>query len=1011
MRSDIVGSVVNASDGSVFVGRRSELAALDDVLRRASAGEPQGVLIAGEAGVGKTGLVRKFLLTAEAAGAVTAVGNCLDGGAAELPYAPFVTAMRHLHRILGSELEHAASGYENQLSVLIPDFHGAGPAPSDTYGRAQFFACAARFIERLAEVRPLVLVIEDLHWSDRSTRELLAYLVRSLHTSPVVLAASYRMDELHRRHPLYTYLAEMEQLPTVRRLVLAPFVRAEVEEQLTGLLDTSNPEFRLTAGQIYERSAGNAFFVEELARSYQRLGVVGLSNSLRELLLVQLDALPETTRDIVVIAAVSGSYVEQGLLAAVTEVSASDLLTVIRTAIDSHILVIDSETDGLTFRHALMRDAVLDDQLPARRQRINRLYAMALESHPELVRADQRAGRLASYWYHARVPNRALPTALNAARHARRRNAFAEQVLMLKRALQLWEQVPEAVRNRIDCYDCADEAYPAGTGGLTLVDVLADATIAADLSGDPRLGVQFAKTATDLVDDTVDPERAAWFWLQRSRMILSDGATGVQETEQARLLVEERPPSAVQADVLHRVAGCGALMGPSQEHVAIGERAARIARKVGARNVELHTLNTVGMLRVHLGEIDEGLAMLHSVCMQSRDIDDPYLQTRAYVNLGAQYEKLGRSQQALEITQEGLGLAKRFGIHPPHAGMLIINLIDIQLALGQLDEAEELLTSTVPNTLLSIHPLTLVMSQAELAFLRGDLVSAAELLARVRHDDRQDRQSQVALPRADLAVRIAMRTGRFTEARAELLIAIGDGLPPHADHYVWPLLMHGAAAEADSWNLTEAENGRSEVLERIRCEARLLSRIVPLYDGWAYLLDAELARAEGQDTPAQWIRAVEALRPTGRPYPLAYALLKATEACLSGGEREKAQVLVREADEQTRKRGDRELMRKVAEVAVQGGLPLTAASSPALPTAATEAPDPIAALGLTAREREVLRLVTLGYTNRQIGEALYVSPKTASVHVSNILIKLQVENRGQAAATARRLQLFPHTTT
>jgi predicted ATPase len=244
---EMVVPVVYSSVSSSFIGRRGELVALDDGLRRALAGDPRGLLIGGEAGVGKSRLLQEFLSAAQAAGAVTALGNCLEVGAEGLPYAPLVTALRQLHRVLGSELERAAKGYEAQLSTLLPDLGGPGPTPGDEHGRARLFACTARFFERIAEDHSLVLAIEDLHWSDPSTRELLAYLIRTLRHSPVVLAATYRADDLRRNHPLRPYLAELKRLQTVRSLELTRFSRAEVEQQLASLMDGSEPDRRLVS--------------------------------------------------------------------------------------------------------------------------------------------------------------------------------------------------------------------------------------------------------------------------------------------------------------------------------------------------------------------------------------------------------------------------------------------------------------------------------------------------------------------------------------------------------------------------------------------------------------------------------------------------------------------------------------------------------------------------------------------------------------------------------------------
>ncbi len=1001
------------SISSGFVGRGGELKVLGDSLRRAFAGEPQTVLIGGEAGVGKTRLLQEFLAGAEEAGAVVALGNCLEVGAEGLPFAPMVTALRRLHRVLGVALKRALTGFEGQLAVLLPDLGGPAPTPGDEYGRARLFELTARLLERLAEDRTLVLTIEDLHWSDPSTRELLAYLIRTLHHSRVMVVATYRADDLHRRHPLRAYLAELDRLTVVQRLELKRFAREEVAMQLAGLLNIPVPD-RALVSRIYERSDGNAFFVEELAHTYMDVGEVRLRDSLRDILLVRVEALPESARHVVTAAAGGGSSVEHKLLAAVLQLPEDDLVHALRAAVGAHVLVAEADSDSYRFRHALTREAVLEDLLPTERSGISGRYAMALQDAPGLVRADQRAGRLASYWYHAHDPARALPAALEASRQARRGNAFAEQLLMLERALELWEQVPEEVVQSLWCYDCADEAYPGRTAPaadetpavrLRFVDVLADATIAASRSGDQELSVRFARTGLQHVDENAEPDYAAWFWLQLSRAAHYQGHTGKMEAEHARRLVENSPPTAVQADVLHRVATCGALTGPSPEHVAIGQRAVRIARKVGARAVELHTLNTVGMLHVRLGQTEEGLTLLREVCLQCRGIDDPYLQTRAYVNLSSQYEQLGRSEEAVETAREGLTVAQRYGLNRTYTAMMLNNLADSLLALGRLQEAEDALDS-MPQSI-GTWSNNLLLLRAELALLRGDPTRATEYLTQISNDCVPDRQPQHTIPRADLAVRLAIRSGRFAEARAELLTAISGGLPSGFDDFAWSLLVHGATGEADSRGLPGTESGRDEVVELIRQAAQGLSRGVPLYEGWAYMLEAELARAVGHNTPEPWLRSVKALRSTGRPYPLAEALYRAASAYAVAGARELAGPLLREAEEQARKRGDEELLREVYALAEQARMPLDHSPPVDRPATPAKAQDPSTALGLTAREREVLRLLTLGRTNGEIAQALHISPKTASVHVSNILSKLEVSNRGEAAAAAHRMRLFP----
>ncbi|XHM91455.1 response regulator transcription factor [Peterkaempfera sp. SMS 1(5)a] len=548
---------------------------------------------------------------------------------------------------------------------------------------------------------------------------------------------------------------------------------------------------------------------------------------------------------------------------------------------------------------------------------------------------------------------------------------------------------------------------PTRTASGRFADVLAEATVAARRAGDRDRGLRFVKTALRQIDETTDPHRAAWFWLQRSRAVrYYNGTFGVPELERARRLVEGRRPSPIQADVLSRIAANGMLTGPSVEHIEVAERAAAIARQVGARTVELHALLTLGTLRCDFGEIEGGVAGLRKVCQAAAELGDPDLHCRAFINLASLLEQVGRSAEALEVAREGMEVSLQSGMIRYNGSLLAGNIAEPLIALGRHEEAARLLAEWEERPAAIIHDDFLDRLRGELALLGDDPAAAARRLTAARTGS-DISQPQKSLPAADLAVRIAVRTGRFAEARSELLQALGEGFPIGFEHFCWPLLFHGVSAEADSRGLPAADAARPETLARVRSAAAALSRAVPLYEGWALLLDAELARAEGVHTPGPWLAAVEALRSTGRPYPLALALLRAAEAQAAAGARAEAGTLLREAERTGRCCGDVHLLREIAVLAERARLPLADRPVAAEPAVLPEPQDPAVALGLTARERDVLRLLALGRTNRQIAEELYISPKTASVHVSNILAKLAVTGRGEAAAVAHRMRLFP----
>ncbi|MEU3572123.1 AAA family ATPase, partial [Kitasatospora sp. NPDC036755] len=868
----------------VFVGRGSEITELTDALRRAGTGNPQAVLIGGEAGVGKTRLLEEFLARAAAQGAVTSLGSCLEVGAEGLPYAPLAAALRRLHRSLGAELEAAAAGSEGHLALLLSEFGEVDGEPNDEYSRARLFEHTARLFERLGAERTLVLAVEDLHWSDRSTRELLAFLVRTLHRSRVLLVATYRTDDLHRRHPLRPFLAELERLRTVQRLELARFDRREVAAQLAGILGTTTPDRQLV-DRIHRRSEGNPFFVEELATASEDGFGAGLTDSLRDILLVRVEGLDEEAQRVVRIAAEGGSHVEHALLSAVLGGDEEALIEALRVAVGANILRPDSEGEGYRFRHALVREAVSDDLLPGERHRINRKFALAVEAQPQLVPGDALAARLANYWYHAHDPARALPTALDAARAARRRNAFAEQLGMLERALELWDLVSEEVLAHTRPYDWA-ETYPPGSRDhgaadedgdrIQLEDVLAEAVVAARRSGDRERGLSLAKRGTRLVDETEHPVRAAWFRINRARMLGSLRRSGdEEEIAHALRLVERLPPSAVQAEVLALSAGSAMLKTPGPEHIELAERAIRIAREVGAHSVEVHARMTLGGLRYDVqGDAEGGLAELAGAVERARLLGVPDLLLRGINNLASMQRGLGRPEEAVRLAREGLEFADGNGLLRNIGAILTGNLVEALADLGRVREANEVLARYELPSLTGTHAEFLDRMRGDLALLDGNPATAATMLAQARAANSRG-QVQHSVPISLLAVRLAAHGGRPLEARAELLAALAEEGRTGNESDVYPLLAEAAAVEADSRGLPQAEAGRPGTLAAIAAAAAELRPRAPLHHGWARLLEAELARAEGADTARGWAAAVEALRPTGLPYPLALALLRA----------------------------------------------------------------------------------------------------------------------------------------
>ncbi|MGC5564741.1 helix-turn-helix transcriptional regulator [Streptomyces sp. FR-108] len=1019
----MLGAVETRSVSPVFVGRTDELDVLNDALARATAGEPQALLLGGEAGVGKTRLIEEFAAGACREGAVVAVGGCVEIGADGLPFAPFSTALRALSRHLPDALAAAAAGQEEELARLLPELGETTRGRHDEDGMARLFELTVRLLERVAADRPVVVLLEDLHWADASTRHLLAYLFRTLRSGHLLVVATYRADDIHRRHPLRPLLAELDRLRTVRRIELRRFTRAEVARQIAGIFG-SEPD-AAQVDDIFARSDGNAFFVEELAVAAHDGCATGLTDSLRDLLLVRVESLPESSQRVARIVAEGGSTVEYRLLAAVARLSEDDLIEALRAAVGANILLATPDGDGYRFRHSLVREAVGDDLLPGERSRLNRRYAEALEADPALVPAGERAARLASHWYHAHDAAKALPAVLDASVAARRRHAYSEQVRLLERAMELWDTAPEAVRAALRTADYC-EAYPppppevraAGAGDLDpataplrYLDLLAEAAVAGRLCGERKRALKTTKRALHLLEDERDPLRAAWFWIQRSRLVEGQGlGDGWRELGTAQDLVRGLPPSEVHADVLAHVANWLMVHRPGPDALQAAERAVQYARMVGARDIELNARLTLGGLLVESGDIGAGLAEVHEVKERATELGAAYVMGRAHVNLPSHLEGVGRSQEAVGILEEGVRLTRRYGLLDTEA-WIWGNLGESLFSLGRWPEAAEAgyHSERVGQSAKPRGFRTMLHARLELA--RGDLPTARARLAEARgHFGTHDAVPQNALPLTALAIGIAAGEGRLLDARTELAEALRPGFPPGTQRYGWPLLLAAATAEADARGLPAAEPGRAAVVERLRTTAKSLTTNVPVWQAYELWVRVELLRAEGRDTPDDWSAVVAAFEPLERPYDLARVRHRLAEALLGSGgtedERGRATELLRLVRAVADHLGARPLTDAVALLARRARLTLAPPPGHS-PDDIAVAADPAEALGLTSRERDVLRLVAVGRTNRQIAQELFISPKTASVHVSNILAKLGVSGRGEAAAVAHRMRLFP----
>lgn len=558
-----------------------------------------------------------------------------------------------------------------------------------------------------------------------------------------------------------------------------------------------------------------------------------------------------------------------------TGLAEAELLAGLRAAVEANVLVaLDApDRDGYRFRHALLAEAVLDDLLPGERRRLSRRYAEVIEASPGLVRPEERAVRLAGYWYRAQVPDRALPAVLEAIAELRERRAYAEQLELLVRAMELWDAVPEERRRDLPRPIRLAQLPPpgadpgAGTGGLDVLDLLAEAARAASIDGRGGRGLELVRQAQRLIDERTDPLRAAWFWMEGAMLTAQHGGgDGWAELARAFDLVRDTPPSAIHAEVLDHVAGWEQLHEADDNSLALGERAVEYARIAGNAEVELSARITLSNLLSHAGDADAAVAALYKVRELARQVALPRALQRANVNLTDALQRAGRSAEAVETGLAAIEELRGHGLLDA-AAFTAGNVADSLIWLGDWERAEALLATWREHAQGSRARAAMQLRPAEIAVARGAYDAAAARVAAARQQVSTLKEPQFDLPIAVVELRCAAGRGHYAEA-LDLLQAALELLPvPGQDSYVIQLLIAGAQLTGDAAGLPGVEAGRLRGLVD-----RLAAAAEGLEPGWSALpawLAAELGRARGDDTPAAWATAAAAFEPYGFPHVLA----------------------------------------------------------------------------------------------------------------------------------------------
>ncbi len=991
-------AVLNRVSSPTFVGRADELAALEGALGRAAAGVPAFAFIAGESGVGKSRLVAEFAARARAATppARVLLGHCLELGGQAIPYTPLVEALRPIARDGGGELLPPA--VRGALADMLPGFGESAVAadPESMGHQARVFEALLLLLERLGDDGPVVLVLEDLHWADQSTRDFLTFLVRSASSGPLCLVVTYRSDELHRRHPLRPLLAELERTAGVERLGLERFSREEVGAQISAILD--EPASPALADDVFERSAGNALYAEELLVASAQ-GCSDIPDTLRDLLLQRVERLPATAQDVLRIVSVEHPM-RHSLLAAMCDLEPADLLHGLREAV-AHQVLVAGERDTYAFRHALVGEAVYSDLLPGERSELHLRLAETLDREPELLAGappSAIAALLACHWHAAHDIPRALASSVQAGMAAKKVYAYSEAQRHLERALELWDRVPGA----------------AERAGMDRVDLLRHAATAASQSGQTARSVALVRKALDGVDPQADPLRAAYLFERLGHYLRGAGETeaGFEAYHRAMGLLPEGD-SVQRARLLEYKSRGMMLRGQFARAVELGLRALAMADRFEAHDVHARALNTLGFSRGAMGELEIGLDLLR----RSRDVSGEIANTPAYVqattNLSELLDASGRTEEALAEVRACLEVLRSRPERTTYDTFLEIQGVNHLIRLGRFEEIEPGLPTEHFGDERGTTPLFLQQLRAWMAVRQGDMAAARTAIAELRRLSPGTVEPQWIGPLHSLIAEVALLEDRPEDARASVAqgLATIDGSEDggRTVKLIWFGLMAEAAGAEKARALGEPfdETVAEGLLAALEAAEQMPAQWVegPLH---AALARAEASRMRfalgtGEPDPAAWERIADAFEGYSWPWPAAYARYRAGEAHVQLGDRASAAAPLTAARESAAALGAAPLLGEIDALARRARVTL-AAPTPDEPETA-EPPSPAEALGLTPRELEVLLLVAAGRTNREIGAELFMSEKTASVHVSRILAKFGVGGRVEAAAVAHRLGL------
>ena len=671
-----------------LVGRDDSLRRLSRALDRAAAGRPVVAVVAGETGVGKTALLRQFLDGVDAA---VLAGTCIPVAGEPLPYAALTQALR---RAKGSGVVQQELSRSPELSRLLPGSvpQGSPPASAEGSSRLRLYQSVLGLLDRMGAATAVVHAVEDVHWADPATLDLLSFLATNLVDERVLLLLTYRAEAVAETDALATWLAELGRLPLTEVVTLDRLDHDQATALVTRLLGAPPTPAQLAA--TWERSAGNPLFVEQLVLAGDGPGP--LPATLHDLLRARVARLPDGTREVLRAASVIGRVSSVPLLARTFR---RDVLTVeplLRPALAAHVLELRPD-DRIGFRHPAFAEVVYAELLPGERTALHRAAAEALDAEP--YPSPAAVGELARHWHRAGDLPRALDAAVRAGRVSEEAYAFADAQASYSRALELLEQVDADV-DRTDLRTRAGEC--------------------AILTGDAPAAVRFVRAA--LADVTEPSERGALLErLGSFHYLAGDGEAAEAAFRDALALLAPGETSELAAR-LYAGLGllCAAWSRVDDADTACAE-ALRISRAVGARREEGVALNARGVVAAVRGDVDGGIELLRASLAIAQEVQNPTDLASAYVNLSHVLGLAGRLDDGVRLARAGIAELTRYGQDRQSGSLLLVNASDALVKAGRLTEAQELVTTALDRQPRGIMAAPVLFLAARIALARGDL--------------------------------------------------------------------------------------------------------------------------------------------------------------------------------------------------------------------------------------------------------------------------------------------------